>query len=144
MSYATGDQFVKAFGDREAIELTNLDDAESDGITETVLERALADASAEMDSYLWRYSLPFASIPQPLIGCCLDIARHRLDRIREREDVRKRYEDWKKWLEQVAKGLVKLGVDESGVTVEQGEDLGEVWSDPGQRLYTNETLAGFY
>lgn len=144
MAYATIEQFIEAFGQLETFELSNLDDPSIVAIENPVLERALNDASAEMDSYLWRYTLPFTSIPQPLIGCCLDIARHRLDRLREREDVRKRYEDWKKWLEQVAKGIVKLGVDEQGAEVEmEGGSLGEIWSNPGQRTYTTESLRDF-
>lgn len=144
MAYATIAQFIEAFGELEAIELSNLDDPAIVVIENPVLERALTDSSAEMDSYLWRYELPFNSIPQPLIGCCLDITRHRLDRLREREDVRKRYEDWKKWLEQVAKGIVKLGVDEQGTEVEmEGGSLGEIWSNPGQQMYTTESLRDF-
>ncbi len=143
MAYATIGQFVEAFGQVEAVELTNLDDLEIVVVRDEILERALNDASAEMDSYFWRYTLPFGSLPQPLIGCCLDIARHRLDRVREREDVRARYEDWRKWLELVAKGTIRLGVDAAQTAVTPQADT-EVWSTSADRQYTNDSLAGFY
>lgn len=143
MAYATIEQFVEAFGQVEAVELSNLDDAEIVVVRDEILDRALNDASAEMDSYFWRYTLPFASLPQPLIGCCLDIARHRLDRVREREDVRERYKDRLKWLELVAKGTIRLGVDEAQTAVTPQADT-EVWSTTSERRYTNESLVGFY
>jgi phage gp36-like protein len=143
MAYATVAQFIEAFGQVEAVELSNLDDLEIVVVRDEILERALNDASAEMDSYFWRYTLPFVSLPQPLIGCCLDIARHRLDRVREREDVRARYEDWRKWLELVAKGTIRLGVDAAQAAVTPQADT-EVWSTSADRQYTNDSLAGFY
>jgi phage gp36-like protein len=143
MAYATVAQFIEAFGQVEAVELSNLDDLEIVVVRDEILERALTDASAEMDSYFWRYTLPFISLPHPLIGCCLDIARHRLDRVREREDVRARYEDWRKWLELVAKGTIRLGVDATQTAVTPAADT-EVWSTSADRQYTNDSLAGFY
>jgi phage gp36-like protein len=142
MAYATIAQFVEAFGEVEAVELSNLDDVEVVVRRDEILQRALDDGAAEMDSYFWRYSLPLSSIPQPCIGCNLDIARHRLDRVREREDVRARYEDWRKWLELVAKGTIRLGVSAAGDAVSP-ETGGEVWSTQSERLYTNDTLRDF-
>lgn len=140
--YASIAQFIEAFGQQEASELSYLDDDSQAGINTAVLERALNDASSEMDSYFGFYPLPFVSPPKVCIGCCLDIARHRLDRVREREDVRKRYEDWRDWLRLVAQGKVKLGLSVEEVKTLQPA-IGEVWSRRSDYVYTNESLAGF-
>jgi phage gp36-like protein len=118
MVYATQQEFIEAFGEQEAIMLTNLDDASALAINTIRLDRALVDASALIDTYCGaRYVLPLSPLPQSVIPYCLDIARYRLDRIRSREDVRLRYEDAIKYLEQVTKGMISLGADLLGVGV---------------------------
>lgn len=106
--YATIYDFRDAFG-TESIELSNLDYPREDAESEETLNRALIDASAVIDTYLGRYQLPLPTNPPVLIPYCLDIARYRLWRNTDApDDVRKRYEDAIRWLEQVAKGIVKL------------------------------------
>ena len=112
MAYATPADFELAFGSREAISLSNRDNAASaTAVNSTVLEAFLDGASALIDSYLGaRYLTPVVSPTQPLKQACLDIARYNADNVRVREDVRQRYEDRIRWLEQVTKGLVELGL----------------------------------
>jgi phage gp36-like protein len=118
MVYATQADFVEAFREQEAIMLTNLDNPNGVAINPVPLEKALADASALIDSYCGsRYLLPLNPIPTVANRYCLDIARYMLDRIRSREDVRTRYEDAIKFFEKVCKGLVSLGSDVAGVGV---------------------------
>jgi phage gp36-like protein len=110
--YGTEALFIEAFGQPEAVMLTNLDAPMATAIDPVPLNRALVDGAALIDSYLSRrYLLPLAVVPQVLIPYALDIARYRLDRIRNREDVRVRYEDAIKWLESVASGKCFLGTD---------------------------------
>lgn len=110
--YGTEALFVEAFGEPETVMLTNLDRPMATTIDPVPLNRALVDGAALIDSYLLRrYQLPLTVTPQVLIPYALDIARYRLDRIRDREDVRKRYEDAIKWLESVASGKCFLGTD---------------------------------
>jgi phage gp36-like protein len=110
--YGTATEFSEAFGENETVMLTNLDTPMATAINPVPLSRALTDAAALIDSYIGRrYLLPLSVTPQVLIPYALDIARYRLDRIRDREDVRKRYEDAIKWLEMVAKGTLDLGTD---------------------------------
>jgi phage gp36-like protein len=126
MPYATIAQFITAFGELEAVELSNLDDPSATVIVNAPIDAALADASALIDTYLGnRYSLPLAYTPAVLVPCCLDIARHRLDRIRVREDVRQAYEDRIRWLEQVCKGIISLGVDLLNQPVVQSASVGK-------------------
>lgn len=110
--YGTEALFVEAFGEHETVMLTNLDTPMAAVIDSVPLNRALLDGAALIDSYLSRrYQLPLTVVPQVLIPYALDIARYRLDRIRNREDVRKRYEDAIKWLESVRDGKCFLGTD---------------------------------
>lgn len=118
MPYATRQDFIDAFRETEAIMLTNLDTPNATAVDPVPLEKALADASALIDSYCGaRYLLPLSPLPVVVNRYCLDIARYTLDRIRSREDVRLRYEDAIKFFEKVCKGLVSLGSDAVGAGV---------------------------
>jgi phage gp36-like protein len=112
MPYATESQFITAFTRDEAVSLTNLDDPSVEDVNSVALDRALTDASEEIDSYLaGRYTLPLTAVPKVLIGKCLDIARYRLDTVRQRDDVRQRYDDAIKFLTLISKGSISLGLD---------------------------------
>jgi phage gp36-like protein len=135
MTYATEELFVEAFGELEAIELTNLDNPAATAIDSVPMFRALVDASALIDTYLGRlYRLPLATVPAVLIPCCLDIARHRLDRLRVREDVRQNYEDRIRWLEQVCKGIISLGADLLNQPVVPTQQIGTARIERGARM----------
>jgi phage gp36-like protein len=110
--YATAVDFELAFGSREALQLSNRDNAATaTAVNAAVLEEFLEGASGLIDSYLGaRYLTPVLTPTQPLKQACLDIARYNADNVRVREDVRQRYEDRIRWLEQVTKGLVELGL----------------------------------
>jgi phage gp36-like protein len=110
--YASASDFELAFGRREALQLSNRDNAATATVVNAaVLEEFLAGASGLIDSYLGaRYQTPVVSPTQPLKQACLDIARYNADNVRVREDVRQRYEDRIRWLEQITKGLVELGL----------------------------------
>lgn len=112
MIYATVADFILAFGEGEAIELSNLDDPVNDQLEATTIRGALTTASAEIDSYVRSagYSLPLSEVPSVLIGKCCDIARYRLDRNRAREEVRQRYLDAVYWLKDLARGTASLGI----------------------------------
>lgn len=141
MPYAAVADFVLAFGEQEAIALSTLDNPESLTVDDAVIERGLRDAEAMIDGYLQSggYVLPLSSAPTVIVRATCDIARYWLDRIRAREDVRMRYEDWMKWLKDVAKGLVDLGVGSGGepVTV-SGSDEVEFFTE--ERVFTRSSL----
>lgn len=137
MSYASPEEFEGRWG-AEAIELSNLDNPNATVANIAVLAAHLKDASEMMDTYLWRYSLPFADIPNSLRSCCLDVARYRLYRdVRDESDVRRRFDDWIKWLESVASGKVKLGTAGSPPEEVAGGGLGEIDFTQGDRRISN-------
>ncbi|NCJ06681.1 DUF1320 domain-containing protein [Synechococcales cyanobacterium C] len=142
MSYATPQEFIDQFGQEESLQLTNLDDPTAEDVDEELLERTLADATDEINGYLeGRYPLPFTSVPRVLRRVALDIARYRLDRYLARDDARQRYEDAIKFLESVAKGMIRLGLNQEAALVEAKIDSPQV-AAPG-RTFTRESLGDF-
>ncbi len=142
MSYATQQDMVDAFGEVEMVELTNLEDTNAQTIHSAVLTRSLDDASSLIDTYLQsRYTLPLPSIPRALVRPCADIARYYLDKTRQREDVRQRYEDALAFLKLLANGQVSLGLDETG------ESTNAIGGRPDfykpNRVFSDEALQGF-
>lgn len=107
MTYATQSDLTDRFG---AVELAQLTDRTNGAVVDVaVLGRALADADAEIDSYLaTRYTLPLASTPPMLVRLAADIARYRLFDDRTTEAVRQRYQDAVSLLKRLASGEVRL------------------------------------
>lgn len=112
MPYATSAQMVDRFTEREVIAIT---DRDGTGSVDTVqLDKALVDASGEIDSHIGRRyalpltkgGLPLVAPPQMLVGVCCDIARYRLTgtEVQETDAIRNRYKDAIKVLELLADG----------------------------------------
>lgn len=142
MSYATQSDFVTAYGETEAIELTNLDNPAATAIATAPMELALSDASALMDTYfgrLYNVQLLRQKIPEACRRCCLVLGRYDLDRLRRREDVVADRDQWIRWLEQVCKGLISLGVDAQLNAVGAAQGLGMSRIQSGKKL----DLGGF-
>lgn len=105
--YATRQDMVDRYGLRE---LAALEDVHRTGQPDaTVTERALSDASDEVDSYLFaRYTLPLSGSSPTLVRVVCDIARRRLYRDKPLEEVLKRYEEAVDWLKAVSAGRAGL------------------------------------
>ena len=124
--YATVQHITDRYGQDALILLT---DRQGTGAIDTdVVDQALRDASAEIDTYLAaKYSLPLSLVPDVLVRLCVDIVMYRLaaDRDLGTEERRKRYDDATALLTRIAKGLVSLGVptppaSSNGVAFVQG------------------------
>lgn len=111
MAYATGEMLVERYG-MDAVRIAA--DRDGDGTPEAaVIEQALADASAEIDTYVGVLNrLPLAGVPEVLSRLCCDIALYRLsaDAGQYTEEKRKRYEDAVALLRRIASGEVTLGL----------------------------------
>lgn len=128
MTYATLADLVERFGREEILQLT--DRAVANQIDEDVVDRALADADAEIDAHLSaRYVLPLVSTPPILGRIACDIARYRLWDDRASEEVRTRYADCVRTLEKLARGDVSLGLPEAP----PAQPAGVAWSTPAVR-----------
>lgn len=113
MSYCTQADIEARYG---MTELTQLTDRNRAGVPDTTtVARAISDASAEIDGYLvGRYTLPFADTPAVLVRVACDLAVYHLFAARRStggaiEDVRNRYKDAVRLLENISTGKVLLG-----------------------------------
>ncbi len=112
MSYATQQNMVDRFGEREVMALTDRDN--TGVIDAAILAQSLAQADNEINAYLaGRYALPLATTPLIVRDFACDIARYRLcgGEVTETEEVRNRYKDAIKFFEKVANGQISLGLD---------------------------------
>lgn len=110
MAYATLDDMVEAFGEREVVSLTDRDNLGY--IDAALLQKFLDNASGEMDAYLVkRYAVPLVEVSPLLTTYCCDISRYRLSGsdVTEIETVRNRYKDAIRFLEAVRDGKIDLG-----------------------------------
>ncbi|MCR6497085.1 DUF1320 family protein [Thermomonas sp. S9] len=109
MAYATLADLITRYGEDEIAQRT---DRTGSGVVDAaVAQRALDDAQAEIDGYIAsRYKLPLPTVPAALARIACDIARYRLWEDVASDEVRRRYEDARKLLEAIAKGIVSLGL----------------------------------
>jgi phage gp36-like protein len=138
MTYATLTAMVAQFGEPELVQRTDRSDAGV--VDQAVLDRALVDADAEIDSYLGtRYALPLASTPILLVRLAADITRYRLYDDGVPATVRQRYEDCVSLLKRLSSGDVVLpgaqGLDVAGV-----ETAHHAFSP---RQITDDSMRGF-
>lgn len=109
MSYATLQDLVDRYGERELIEVADRDEPPSGAPDPAIVQRALDDAAAEIDGYLAaKYPTPLASVPAAVLGVACVIARYRLHDDRGTERIRTDYEDAVRWLKDVAAGRAVL------------------------------------
>jgi phage gp36-like protein len=128
--YCTLDDLVKRFGEDELLDLAH--DETGQAVDQAVVDRAIEDATGEMDGFISAAGYPVPMDPVPLIvtAYCADIARYRLYDDRATEQVRKRYEDAVKFLRSVSRGDVKLGA-----RVPAESSVGDVQFDAGRRVF---------
>jgi len=105
-------------------EVTRSSDRDGSGaIDPGVVERALEDASSEIDSYVGSvYKLPLNPVPGIVVTYCGIIALYRmsLETGSYTEEKRKRYEDAIRWLRDVAKGVASLDGEVEAVPKSSG------------------------
>jgi phage gp36-like protein len=114
--YCAEQDLIDRYGQLELIQRT---DSTGSGVMDSqVISRAIADAAAEIDGYLTQYDLPLTAVPEVLVRVACDMARYYLYATIDLEPtsvVRVRYSSAIDFLNKVAKGAVKLGVDSNQV-----------------------------
>lgn len=113
MAYATLEQMIARFESADDPELTQLTGAGSGLLDEGRISTALEEASGQMDLYIGTCNaLPLSGVAaahlEELARICCDIARYRLWADAASDEVRRRYEDAIRVLEQIAKGTLSL------------------------------------
>ena len=127
MAYATIDHMVSRFGSDEMIRLSTPAGQDMDGIVADTVNTALDDASAMMNSYIRRrYATPLDVPPQEVVTTCCNMARYLLatgDGKSPSEEVKARNERAERWLRDIAKGDVRLELDEVAPTLEETAEV---------------------
>lgn len=110
--------------------------------SDTRLEQALDDASAEISGYVGKLIAGLADVPHVLTVICRDLAMHRLYINLGHET--NPYEGLRKthlvWLASVKKGDVSLG-DDDGTVIESSP--GVAMTDGPEREFTRASLKGY-
>jgi phage gp36-like protein len=142
VTYASAQDLIDRFGERELIQLTDRVNRPQTTIDDTVVARALADAEALADGYLaTRYDLPLATAPAGLTRIVCDIARHLLHgkAAEAGSPVERANAAAIRWLQDVAKGAVTLETGETAAI----EATGGVRTSPRNRVMTRDALRGY-
>lgn len=143
MAYATKQDLVARFGERELVQLTDRTHVPPTTVDDAVLATALDDAASEIDGYLRKVArLPLAAVPAVVTRRAVDIAMYYLrGKSAGKDDQATRaYGEAVRWLRDVAAGLTML--DEEGVVAEPAADQAGRVTGSTPAL-TRDSLRGF-
>jgi phage gp36-like protein len=119
---ASPDDFITAYGLKEAIQLTNIDNAAATTVNVAKLRMAIQDANSLIDSYIEQSG----KAGQVLITSnrrrtALIIARYYLDTVRRREDVLRDFESCLKQIQaEMAMTAIRAGNGDSAIDTPRG------------------------
>lgn len=141
MPYASLDDLISAFGERELIALTDRG-AEATGVMdEAVIDGALGAADALIDGYVaGRYALPMSPVPPLITELAVPLALYKLHRFGRPDQVEADYKDARATLRDISEGRVKLPV--SGVQAAQ-TDAGQAQTTDRDRPFEAKKMTGF-
>lgn len=119
---ASPDDFIVAYGLKEAIQLTNIDDASATSVNIAKMRMAIEDANALIDSYIEQSGKAGrVLITSNRRRTALIIARYYLDTIRRREDVYKDYVESLKQLDAERQmTAIRAGHGDSAIDTKRG------------------------
>lgn len=114
--YLSAGDLIASFSKQTLVQLSN-DDHTATKPNERVIEQAIQIACERIDASLRsRYRLPLCDVPTVIRSHCLYLARHWLYARRPEmampETVKETYNQTVKELEQIAKGILHLGLNE--------------------------------
>jgi phage gp36-like protein len=127
MAYATVTDMISRFGTEELIRISTPAGQDMDGVVRQVVDAALEDASALMDSYIRRrYQTPLDVPPPEVTACCCNMARFNLatgDGKTCSDEIKARNDRAERWLRDIAKGDVRLDLQEVAPTTEETAEV---------------------
>jgi phage gp36-like protein len=141
---ASPDDFITAYGLKEAIQLTNIDDAASTTVNVSKLRMAIQDANSLIDSYIEQSGKAgMVLITSNRRRTALIIARYYLDTVRRREDVKTDYESALKQLAaERAMTAIRAGNGDSAIDTPMG--IMRSWRVPQRyNSVSGKGLSGF-
>lgn len=143
MPYCTVDDIKGQMDERDLVQLT--DDEDTGAVVMSHVDKAIADADAEMNGYLGaRYSLPLDPVPPVINKYAVDIAIFNLESRRggASDNRTARYDKAIKYMELVAKGTISLGVGDPDETPRDSEAPKLASTNP-PRLFSRESMKDF-
>lgn len=140
MTYATQQDLIDRYGQTELAQLT--DPTAGATINTTTVARALADADAEINSYVGvRYTLPLPSTPVVILRVACDIARYNLWDNAAPDAVATRYKNAIALLKLLATGDTTL--PDLPTTVQPAAGSVTVKASSRDRLFSDTLLDSF-
>lgn len=140
--YSTVDEVKSMVDEGAMIYLT--DDNGSGEIDESKIDNAINDADSEINGYLQkRYPLPLPSIPKVINKLSKDItlynlfSRRGIDKDKNDDTVLQRYKNAVKFLENLSKGVVELGIAARQVKSIVGINLSS-----NRKLFSRNSMRG--
>mgnify|MGYP000331623688 CR=1 FL=1 len=138
MLYCSKQGLIDRFSEDELVQLTDRDSLGV--INDEVLNRAIEDASTEMDAYLSRFNYSADNLPKSLKPLACDIARYRLYDEEPIEHITTRYNNAIKFLKAVNKGEITIGTTDADTEV-TSTDLAEMQS--AGTVFSRDKSSGF-
>lgn len=112
MAYSSLELLKDRYGERMLLDLSDRGESTVGVIDLKLVNRAIADADAEIDGYLrGRYALPLLAVPPVLTDLSLRIAIYKAHTHAVTEKIRRDYEDAMKSLKLIAEGAIRLDVE---------------------------------
>lgn len=135
VDFCTVNDLITAFGEAEIIRVSDRSRPKTGQIDQTVVDKAISDATSEINMYLeGRNLLPVTTVPPVLVRIACDIARYYLYQNPD-ESVEKRYFARKADLLKVADGRLSLGLDAEGDPVDPQDTV--LWVS-GDNRFSND------
>lgn len=140
VTYCTQQNLIDRYGSPELVQITNPDNLAATTINVTVLNKAIADATAEIDGYLTGY-LPLSPVPANFERLACDITRYHLYDDLVTEQVKERYKNHISYLIKVAEGKISIAPDAAGAIDQPSEDV--VTYQAAVTVFNEDALSGF-
>lgn len=141
MTYATQADLIARYGQQLIVDLTDRGETATGVIDSTVVASALSAADAMIDGFLQgTYALPLAVVPPLVSDLACAIAIWRLHTGLPGEKIKADYDDARRTLEQISKGMVKLSI--AGVPAAGTGSTGVQVVDR-DRPFTADNMTGF-
>lgn len=115
--FATLQAMRDKFGERELIELTDIEQPYTDTINVTRLNAAMQQANSEIEGYIGgRYPLPLQTVPPFLQSIACDMTRYHASTgaMSENDPIKTRYDAALKTLKEISKGTIQIGGNPTG------------------------------
>lgn len=138
--YATKQNMIDQYGMQPLIELTDRVEPYTEAIVDNVLNMALSNADALINSYIsTRYQLPVSNTPEVLRRHACIIAYYDLHRGRRPDEARKDYEDTLSFLKSVSRGDARLDI----AGIEAASSPAEARVEGPIRIFNRDSLGDY-